>query len=71
MTKFPSKTIGDWTWKGMGYRLNGDGFGIFKNEVTGQRAKVGAIEAGWCPERETYKQACFRAMQKRMDEALI
>lgn len=55
----------NWRWAGMGYRLNGDGYAIFKNDLTGQRARVGASEAGWDPKTETYKMAAHRAMWKR------
>ncbi len=61
--------VGDWVWAGMGYRPNGDGFGKFKNFVTGQRVRYGAMEAGWVSGRgESFKEACARAMERRIAE---
>lgn len=52
----------------MGYRPNGDGFGRFKNDITGQNVRVGAGEAGWNSKKETYKQACHRVFYHRLLE---
>ena len=59
-------TENGWRWGAMGYRSNGDGYGIMVNDITGQRARIGGREALWNPKTETFKIACLRAMARRI-----
>lgn len=54
-----------YAWAGMGYRDNGDGYGIIRNAETHRTYKLGAGEVRWSSSVETYKQAAIRAFLQR------